>query len=134
VLLRKFFSGEAVIEGDGRRWLNQIHRDDAAAGIARIVQARLQGLFNLSDDSPISQIELYSKLSERFSTNLPPTGPIDVNRKRGWTHKRVSNGRLRSLGWAPAYASFFDAIAGDSELVQIARASAASSAPASEQE
>ena len=134
VLLRKFFSGEAVIEGDGRRWLNQIHRDDAAAGIARIVQARLQGLFNLSDDSPISQVELYSKLSERFSTNLPPTGPIDVNRKRGWTHKRVSNGRLRSLGWAPAYASFFDAIADDSELVQIARASAASSAPASEQE
>jgi mutator protein MutT len=134
VLLRKFFSGEAVIEGDGRRWLNQIHRDDAAAAIVQIVQSRLPGLFNVSDDSPISQIELYSRLAESFSISLPPSGPIDVNRKRGWTHKRVRNGRLRSLGWAPKYASFFNAVADDPELVRIARASAAAAASVSDQE
>jgi mutator protein MutT len=123
VLLRKFFSGEAVIEGDGRRWLNQIHRDDAASGIARIVQSRVPGVYNVSDDHPVSQIELYSRLSEDFCMQLPPVGPVDVNRKRGWTHKRVSNGRLRALGWAPKYASFFDAIVGDADLVPKARIS-----------
>jgi nucleoside-diphosphate-sugar epimerase len=36
VLLRKFFSGEAVIEGDGARWINQIHRDDAASALFKL--------------------------------------------------------------------------------------------------
>ncbi len=123
VLLRKFFSGEAVIEGDGRRWLNQIHRDDAASGIARIVQSRVPGVYNVSDDQPVSQIDLYSRLSKDFFMQLPPAGPVDVNRKRGWTHKRVNNARLRSLGWAPKYASFFDAVAGDADLVPKSRVS-----------
>ena len=101
--------------------MNQIHRDDAASGIARIVQSRAPGVYNVSDDHPVSQIELYSRLSNDFRMQLPPSGPVDVNRKRGWTHKRVSNGRLRSLGWAPKYASFFDAVAGDTELVPKAR-------------
>jgi nucleoside-diphosphate-sugar epimerase len=37
---------------------------------------------------------------------LPATGPRDLNRKRGWTNKRVSNKKLRALGWKPQYPSF----------------------------
>ncbi len=35
-LRRKFLAGESVIEGDGGRWLNQIHRDDAAGALFRL--------------------------------------------------------------------------------------------------
>ncbi len=42
VLMRRFLSGEAMIEGDGLRWINQIHRDDAARAIVHLAyQARL---------------------------------------------------------------------------------------------
>jgi nucleoside-diphosphate-sugar epimerase len=117
VLLRKFFAGEAVIEGDGSRWINQIHRDDAAAALAALVQTGGRGVFNVADDAPIAQRDLYETLAARFRRPLPPTGPIDPNRKRGWTHKRVSNAKLRALGWAPQFPSFFDALDQDPALI-----------------
>jgi hypothetical protein len=45
-----------------------------------------------------------------FGKDLPPHGPRDLNRKRGWTHKRVSNAKLREIGWEPVYPSFLDAV------------------------
>jgi len=117
VLLKKFFSGEAVIEGDGRRWINQIHRDDVAGALHTLATKRVPGVFNVADDLPIAQRELYAWLSEWFGHPLPPTGPIDPNRKRGWTHKQVSNARLRELGWIPGYPSFFDAVERDHGLI-----------------
>ena len=106
VLLRKFFDGTALIEGDGTKWINQAHRDDIAAAIVHLVHARVHGVFNINDDRPLSQRELYSWLAERSHRPLPPSGPIDPNRKRGWTNKRVSNAKLRALGWAPQFPSF----------------------------
>jgi nucleoside-diphosphate-sugar epimerase len=123
VLLKKFFSGEAVIEGDGTRWINQIHRDDAAAALLAIANARTTGIFNVVDDLAIAQRELYHWLAARFDRPLPPTGPIDPNRKRGWTHKRVANSKLRALGWKPQYPSFFTAVEQDADLVPAAIAS-----------
>jgi hypothetical protein len=40
---------------------------------------------------------------------MPPSGPRDLNRKRGWTHKQVSNEKLRMRGWEPQYPAFTDA-------------------------
>lgn len=121
VILKKFLSGEAVIEEDGRRFLNQIHRDDAAAAILHL--ARLQSsignqqssivnppLFNLSDSHPLSQLATYEKLSSLLHRPLPPAGPRDPDRKRGWTHKQVSNAKLRATGWEPRFPSFPDAV------------------------
>jgi hypothetical protein len=51
---------------------------------------------------------------------LPPSGPIDPNRKRGWTSKRVSNAKLRALGWVPQFPSFFEAVERQPELVKLA--------------
>ena len=41
---------------------------------------------------------------------MPPTGPRDPDRKRGWTHKRVSNAKLRATGWEPRFPCFLDAV------------------------
>jgi nucleoside-diphosphate-sugar epimerase len=109
VILKKFLSGEAVIEEDGRRFLNQIHRDDAAKAIHHLASLGASGIFNASDSTPLSQLACYQALSAQFSLPLPPTGPRDLNRKRGWTHKQVSNAKLRATAWQPRFPSFPDA-------------------------
>jgi nucleoside-diphosphate-sugar epimerase/8-oxo-dGTP pyrophosphatase MutT (NUDIX family) len=122
VLLRKFLDGTAVVEGDGNRWINQIHRDDAAAAMVHAVHHGLRGLFNVVDDHPVTQRELYAHLADHFSKPLPPDGPVNLNRKRGWTHKRIANAKLKATGWAPRYPSFFQALAEDPRLISLALA------------
>lgn len=109
VILQKFLGGEAVIEEDGRRFLNQIHRDDAVEALWHLVANGMTGIFNVSDSRPLTQRECYQALSVLFGRAVPPTGPRDLNRKRGWTHKRVSNAKLADSGWRPVYPSFLDA-------------------------
>jgi len=113
VLLKKFLTGEAIIEEDGQRFLNQIHRDDAARALFHLSSSPLSTLhsqlFNLSDSHPLTQLECYTGLANLFDRPLPPSGPRDLNRKRGWTHKRVSNAKLRATGWEPRFPCFLDA-------------------------
>ncbi len=111
VILRKFLAGEAVIEEDGRRLLNQIHRDDAAAAIYHLLTSGAEpGIYNVSDSEPLAQRECYEAMARIFLLPVPPSGPRDLNRKRGWTHKRVSNAKLRETGWAPMFPCYLDAI------------------------
>ena len=117
ILLQRFMSGEAVIENGGARFINQIHRDDAAAAFLALGQTQARGVFNVVDDSPTQQREIYEWLAQRLRRAIPPLGRLDVNRKRGVTNKRVSNAKLRGLGWVPRFPSFRAAIEGDPELV-----------------
>lgn len=115
VILTKFLTGQAVVEEDGRRFLNQIHRDDAARALHHLAShagALRGGIFNVCDSTPLSQLACYRGLSEQFQRPLPPTAPRDLDRKRGWTHKQVSNAKLRATGWEPEFPSFLDAAAG----------------------
>ncbi len=112
VLLKKFLGGEAIIEEDGRKFLNQIHRDDAARAIFHLMAMNPPPsgeVFNLTDSVPLTQLDCYQKLSEILAKPLPPSGPRDLDRKRGWTHKRVSNEKLRATDWQPQFPSFLDA-------------------------
>jgi nucleoside-diphosphate-sugar epimerase len=113
VLLRKFLDGEAVIEEDGRRFINTIHRDDAARAILHLISlGRFPAgeIFNVADSVTMTQLDIYQGLAEMFAKELPPHGPRDLNRKRGWTHKRVSNAKLCATGWEPVYPGFLDAV------------------------
>ncbi len=110
VLLKKFLCGEAVIEGDGTRWINQVHQEDIATALWCMVEAKTGGLYNVGDDRPLQQRAIYEWLAGHFHQPVPPSGPIDLNRKRGWTNKRVSNTKLRGLGWGPRYPSFLEAV------------------------
>lgn len=120
--LRKLFDGSATIEeGEPSRFLNQIHRDDAVGAIFHLLGSGLGTLagatFNVVDDTPITQRECYEKLAARFGLPVPPLAPPDPDRKRGLTHKIVSNAALRATGWEPKYPSFFDAVERDPLLV-----------------
>ena len=112
VLMRRFLSGEAIIEGNGLRWINQIHRDDAARAIVHLLTSSVTpGIYNVSDSTPATQSQVYAWLADYFHRPLPRSGDPDFNRKRGWTCKRVSNAKLCDSGWQPSFPSYRDAIA-----------------------
>ncbi len=111
MFLRKFASGSAVLEAGGERFLNLIHRDDAAKALLHLADPLIPpGLYNVCDNHPPTQRELYGWISGFFEKPMPPEGPVDPQRKRGLNNKRVSNQKLRSTGWAPNYPSFRDAL------------------------
>jgi nucleoside-diphosphate-sugar epimerase len=119
VLLRRMREGTAVLEAGGARWINQIHRDDAARALLFVAQSGTPGaIYNVVDDTPATQREVYQWIATFLGRPLPPEGPADLERKRGWTSKRVSNARLRALGWAsqfPSYCAALPLIAGVAE-------------------
>jgi nucleoside-diphosphate-sugar epimerase len=130
VLLRKFLDGTAVIEGDGNRHINQIHADDAAAALLRLITGELPGgIYNVSDDVPVTQLGCYEWLAAALGRPLPPLGTIDLQRKRGVTNKRVSSRKLRSLGWTLRYSSYREALARDGALLAAARGDGSGDAP-----
>jgi nucleoside-diphosphate-sugar epimerase len=111
VLLRRFLTGEAVLEEGGVRWINQIHRDDAASALLRLADPRTApGIYNVSDDTPSTQGEIFSWMAAATGRPLPPEGSADRERKRGWTSKRISNRKLRATGWSPCFPSYRDAL------------------------
>jgi nucleoside-diphosphate-sugar epimerase len=98
-LLKQFLRGEVRIEGDGRRTLNMIHRDDLiSAIIAALERGRAGEIYNAGDDEPVSQLGLYQWLAEKLGRPLPPTVTEETAapRKRGLTNKRISNRKLRT--------------------------------------
>jgi nucleoside-diphosphate-sugar epimerase len=109
--LEKLFSEEAAIEGNGERIMNSIHRTDAVSAFCLAVRQNLIGTFNVVDDTPVTQLEWYQWVCAQLRRSLPPFIPRDLNRKRGWTSKRVSNAKLRSFGWTPRYPSFREGVA-----------------------
>jgi nucleoside-diphosphate-sugar epimerase len=130
MLLRKFLDKTAVIEGGGARHINQIHADDAAGALVHLIAGDLPaGIYNVVDDTPITQLACYEWLAAYLKEPLPPRGATDPNRKRGVTDKRVSNAKLRSLGWRLIYPSFQEAVTRDPALLAAARADGSGDAP-----
>lgn len=118
-VLKSFLEGTAVIEGGGGegRWLNQIHREDAARALAHLAEGARRGVFNVVDDTPLTQRACFEQLAARFDRPMPPATPPVTSRKRAWTSKRVSNAKLRATGWSPQYPSYLDALEQDAALV-----------------
>lgn len=121
-ILLKYLNGTAVIEGDGGRYLNQAHCWDIVSALQHLLETNAQGIFNVVDSTPQTQRDIYEALASHFEGDLPPQAPPDYERKRGWTHKRVSNAKLRATGWEPRYASFQQALAEDPALIPSIRA------------
>jgi nucleoside-diphosphate-sugar epimerase len=114
VLFDKFRRGEAVLEGDGTRWMNQIHRRDLVAAVMHLIRNGIWGeVYNATDDTPVMQRDYYAWCAEFLRKPMPPSGAANPNRKRGLTNKRVSNAKLRATGWSPMYPSFREGLAAD---------------------
>jgi nucleoside-diphosphate-sugar epimerase len=108
--LQKLMEGRATIEEDGSRRMNMLHQMDAAQALGFLAEKELSGVYNVVDNQPVAEIDWYHYACCRLNKPLPPFGPRDLNRKRGWTNKRVSNRKLRSLGWDPVFPTFKEGI------------------------
>lgn len=130
--LRQFLAGEARLEGDGSRVLNMIHRDDVVAAILAALERGQPGrVYNVSDDEPVPQRDLFAWLARACNRPMPPPAPgaASGERRRGLTSKRVSNARLRAeLGWVLRYPTFREGFA--AELRRMADEAAAAGPPA----
>jgi nucleoside-diphosphate-sugar epimerase len=112
-LLSKFLNGTATIDPNNDRFVNQVHRDDIASAFFLLLNREAQTfaqIYNVVDDQPLLLSECYRWLARRLNRPLPPTRKSEQPRKRGDTNKRVSNAKLRRLGWTPHYPTFADAM------------------------
>ena len=111
-LLSKFLSGEATVDPESDRFINQVHRDDIAAALFFLLDRQPQGkqIYNVVDDQPIRQSECYRWLAEKLNRPLPSVGKSPRRYKRGDSNKCVNNAKLRKLGWTPRYPTFADAM------------------------
>jgi nucleoside-diphosphate-sugar epimerase len=111
-LLSKFLADEAIIDPENDRFVNQVHRDDIAAALFLLLNRSPQAreIYNVVDDKPILQSECYRWLAKRLNRPIPPIGKAKRTDKRGASNKRVSNVKLRGLGWNPEYPTFVEAM------------------------
>jgi nucleoside-diphosphate-sugar epimerase len=112
-LLSKFLNGTATTDPHKDRFVNQVHRDDIASALFLLLNRGAQEspeIYNVVDDQPLLQSDCYRWLAQRLNRPLPPVRRAEEPSKRGDTNKRVSNSKLRRLGWAPQYPTFADAM------------------------
>jgi len=112
-LLTKFLNSTATIDPNNDRFVNQVHRDDIASALFLLLTRepqRAAQIYNIVDDQPILQSECYRWLARKLNRPLPSIRKSEQARKRGHTNKRVSNAKLRRLGWTPEYPTFADAM------------------------
>jgi len=100
----------ALLEND--RFINQVHRDDIATALFLLLDrpSPAREIYNVVDDQPILQSECYRWLAAKLNRPIPPMGRSTAAPKRGASNKRVSNARLRHLGWIPRYPTFAEAM------------------------
>ena len=99
-------------------YLNMVHRVDAAGAIAHLLQAdRGRGqVINVVDDQPVDRHTFATTLARRVGATPPDPRPLadrladaslsTARRRRLAAQKRVSNQRLRSLGYRFRYPTF----------------------------
>lgn len=115
--LQSLRRGEARIEGDGRRFVNMIHRDDVVGAIlAALERGQPAEVCNVSDDESVRLVDLYRWLAAELKLPMPPFVAADAEgrRRRGATNKRVSNHHLRThLGHVLKFPTFREGYAAE---------------------
>jgi nucleoside-diphosphate-sugar epimerase len=111
-LLNKFLAGNAIIDPETDRFVNQVHRDDIAAALFILLDPQRQAkqIYNVVDDQPIRRGECYRWLAKKLNRPLPAVEKSAARGKRGESSKCVSNAKLRGLGWTPRYPTFAEAM------------------------
>jgi nucleoside-diphosphate-sugar epimerase len=106
-LLKRYLAKEAALDGEGSRWINQIHRDDAARALFHLYAHRCApGIYNVADDQPATQRDVYQWIADFLGGALPAPAQGDVVRRRGASNKRVSNAKLKAVGWTPLFPAY----------------------------
>jgi len=109
VYLQRLQQGDAVIDPENDRFVNQVHRDDAARALLLLANLSAKAesqIYNVADDVPLRRNECYRWLAAKLNLPEPRVVVAQPTRKRGDSNKRVANKKLRHVGWNPAFPSF----------------------------
>ncbi len=122
IYIQRLLDNTATIRaGADSRYLNQIHRDDAATAIDHLMQQskdEVSGhIYNVTDNHSPTQRECYGSIAKYLDHPIPPETPPTEKLKRARTHRRISNAKLIATGWHPTYPTLLDALNHDAELV-----------------
>lgn len=90
------------LPGDGAGWVSTVHVEDYAAALLEILERGQRGeAYIACDDRPLQLRELYGRAARQAGVEVPaPGGPP------GLRSFRVSNAKVRALGWRPAHVPF----------------------------
>lgn len=92
------------VPGDGAAWHCFIHVEDFADALCAIVEHPTpRQAYIVCDDRPMTLAQLYGGLARLHGQAAPLAGGTP-----GMRSFRVSNGRLRALGWAPRHPAMFE--------------------------
>lgn len=96
---------------EGNRWTNRIHVEDLARIIAKVIEKRACGIFNVADDLPAQSEEVVRYGCELLGIDPPKAITREEALKRGMFtllgDQRVSNRRLKeTLNYSLLYPSY----------------------------
>jgi nucleoside-diphosphate-sugar epimerase len=110
---------ERYVEGPvNEGYLNMVHRDDAAGAVRFLLESghARDEVVNVVDDEPVSKHDLADWLAAECGVDPPAKRTVeerlaagdlsDAARRRLQTEKRVSNAKLRELGYEPIYPTY----------------------------
>jgi len=111
--LEQMRKGVISLPGKGSHWKNQIHRDDAVGALVHVLNhfagsSPAFHCFNVSDDEPVSRADYVAWLCHHLKRSPPSFQPGESAGRRTdfQSHRRISNRKLRDLGWELQYPTF----------------------------
>lgn len=97
-------AGTARCDGGPPRYLNHIHRDDAAGFLDHLLALRdPASLYLGSDDEPVDRNEALCWIAARLGLPVPP---LESGRQRRGTPRRYRNTRMRATGYKLVYPTY----------------------------
>lgn len=87
------------IPGDGGGYVSPVHVDDYATALIEVLMRGASGQAYIAcDDAPLKLSEIYARAAMKVGVDPPGTGGPQYLRSF-----RVSNAKLRALGWTPLH-------------------------------
>lgn len=104
LLIRRLRTPGATVQREPALWTNRMHIEDVVRAVLQLlVLEQLPERLNLVDDAPCPQAEVLDGLARLMGLPILPAAAVDPGASQG---KRVSNARLRALGFRCRYPSW----------------------------
>lgn len=104
---RLMFERQEPITADPEGYLNLIHVDDGVEAVLTAeAHAQPGEVYLVVDDEPVRRRDYYTTLAERLGTPPPIFSPSPSEA----ANRRISNRKLKALGWQPRFPSYREGI------------------------